>query len=167
MLEIRKTMHLNIRISKFFHPINNTPSPRVVACLEDISTVVLRVTSKLLGMGLDSLTLEVWDSSVGFGFVLYGWYESYTPCLSCKMYNMLMPLQFLLGLVKRLAHSQPMWALGLSSGGMLGSNCKMWNSRPTLEVWYSSLGFIRHWALQLLWLAWWCGSPKVLIKLVY
>lgn len=32
---------------------------------------------------------------------------------------------------------------------MLVSNCKVWELSPTLEVWNSSVGFVRFWPLQL------------------
>lgn len=36
---------------------------------------------------------------------------------------------------------------------MLGSNSKVWDLSPTLEVYDSGVGFIRSWVLQLQWLA--------------
>ena len=49
-------------------------------------------------------------------------------------------------------------------GGILGSNYKVQDLSPTLEVWDFRVWFIRPWALQLQQLALWSDSPKVLIK---
>ena len=58
-------------------------------------------------------------------------------------------LQYLLTLPKTSARLVRVGAVIVEYGGILGSNRKVWNLSPTLEVWDSNMGFIRTWVLQL------------------